>query len=275
MQLIGSNGLSQTWGDINANLQMEDDIQGKIQTLQSQESDLADSQAASQEKQATLTAQKQSLASQQKSLATTVASKNQLLADTKAQESNYEKLLAAAEAQVKSFSTFVQNAGGSKLFANQTVCDAWGCYYSQRDMAWGLDALNGTQFTLASDGCLVTSMAMVMTHYGYRDVTPVTINSNPDNFAVYYPAYLLVTISVDGMTVTRKTAAIDATLAAGNPVVVGINAYGGTHFIVFVSGSNGNYLMRDPYIANGKDISFTAHYAVKDIFSIAKVVIST
>ena len=275
MRLLGPDGLSQAWNDANVNLQLESDIQNKMQALQTQEGDLTDSKTASQEKQATLTAQQQSLASQQKSLAATVASKNQLLADTKAQESNYQKLLAAAEAQVKSFSAFVQNAGGSKLLANQTVCDAWGCYYSQRDTAWGLDALNGTQFTLASDGCLVTSMAMVMTHYGYRDVTPVTINSNPDNFAVYYPAYLLVTINVDGMTVTRKTATIDATLATGNPVVVGINAYGGTHFIVFVSGSNGNYLMRDPYIANGKDISFTAHYAVKDIFSIAKVVISS
>jgi hypothetical protein len=112
-----------------------------------------------------------------------------------------------------------------------------------------------------------------MTHYNYRDVTPVTINSNPANFAVYYPAYLLYTISVDGVSVTRKTAAIDATLSTGNPVVVGLKAYGGTHFVVLVSGKKGNYLMRDPYIANGKDISFSDHYSVRNIFGISKVVI--
>ena len=275
MQILGTNGLSQIWDEVNANMQLQNSIQDKTEALQKQQTNLANAKTASQQKQSTLTAQKQSLASQQSSLAVTVKSKSQLLADTKAQESNYQKLLAAAEAQVKSFSAFVQNAGGSKLLANQTTCDAWGCYYNQRDTSWGNDALNGTQFKLASDGCLVTSMAMMMTHYGYRDVTPVTINSNPDNFAVYYPAYLLYTISVDGMTVTRKTAAIDATLATGNPVVVGVNAYGGTHYVVLISGRGGNYLMRDPYVANGKDISFSGHYSVKNIFGISKVVISS
>jgi hypothetical protein len=117
-------------------------------------------------------------------------------------------------------------------------------------------------------------MAMVMTHYGYRKVTPVTINSNPANFATYYPAYLLYTIEVDGVSATRKSASIDATLATGNPIIVGINAYGGTHFVVLVSGSNGNYIMRDPYLENGKDVSFTAHYSLRSIFSITKVVIN-
>ncbi len=273
MQMLSSDTISQIWDDINANIQLENDIQDNISSLKAQKVDLTNSQAASREKQATLTAQNKSLALQQKSLAATVQSKNQLLADTKAQESNYQKLLAAAEAQVKSFSDFVKNAGGSKLLPNQTVCDAWGCYYNQRDMAWGSNALNGTQFNLASDGCLVTSMAMIMTHYNYRDVTPVTINSNPDNFAVYYPAYLLYTINVDGVSVTRKTAAIDSTLSTGNPVVIGLKAYGGTHFVVLVSGSRGKYLMRDPYIANGKDISFSDHYSVRNIFGISKVVI--
>ena len=275
MQILSADDLTQIWDEETANLQTESAVQNNVQSLQGQETSLADSKTVSQQKQATLTSQKQSLASQQQSLVTTEQSKNQLLAETNAKESTYEKLLAAAEAELKSFSAFVENAGGSKLLSNQTACDSWGCYYSQRDAAWGNDSLNGTEFTLATDGCLVTSMAMIMTHYGYRDVTPVTINSNPANFAAYYPAYLLTTINVDGMTVARKTAAINATLATGNPVVAGLDAYGGTHFVVLVSGSKGNYLMRDPYIANGKDISFSAHYSIKNIFSVAKVAISS
>jgi len=275
MQVLSSGTLTQTWSDINATIQMQAAIQDNMQILQEQENNLADSQTASKQKQQTLTSQQQSLTAQQQSLVATEQSKSQLLVQTKAQESTYEKLLAAAEAELASFSTFAQNAGGSKLLVNQTNCDAWGCYYNQRDAAWGNDALNGTKYNLASDGCLVTAMAMVMTHYGYRDVTPITINTNPNNFAAYYPAYLLTTINVDGMTVTRKTAAIDATLATGNPVVVGLHAYGGTHFVVFVSGSRGNYLMRDPYIANGKDISFSANYPMKDIFGVTKVQISS
>ena len=272
-EMLSSNNLTQIWSNVSANLQVEDAVQANVRTLQEQETNLANSQTASQQKQAVLNAQKQSLASQQQSLVTTEQSKTQLLAETNAKESTYQQLLAAAEAELNSFSAFVQNAGGSKLLGNQTVCDSWGCYYSQRDAAWGSDALNGTRYTLASDGCLVASMAMVMTHYGYRDVTPVTINSNPANFAAYYSAYLLTTINVDGVSASRKTATIDATLKTGNPVIVGVHAYGGTHFIVLVSGSKGNYLMRDPYVANGKDISLTSHYSVRNIFSIAKVIV--
>ncbi len=275
MKILSFDTLSEVWSDTNANLQIQQAIQTNMQELQAQKADLAASQTATQQKQAALAAQQQALATQQQSLASTVQSKSQLLAETSAKESIYQKLLAAAEAELKSFSAFTQNAGGSKLLGNQTSCDAWGCYYNQRDTAWGSTALNGTQYTLASDGCLVTSMAMVMTHYGYRDVTPATINGNSNNFAAYYPASLLYTITVDGVSATRKSAAINATLATGNPVIVGLNAYGGTHFVVLVSGNGGNYLMRDPYITNGKDISFSAHYSMRNIFSISKVVISS
>jgi peptidoglycan hydrolase CwlO-like protein len=275
IQMLSAGSLVQAWNDTNQTLQIQDSVQNEMQTLKAQEGTLTNSQIASQQKQNTLAAQQQSLAAQQQSLIATEKSKSQLLVETNAQESTYEKLLAAAEAELNSFSAFSKNAGGSNLLANQTDCDAWGCYYNQRDAAWGSDPLDNTQYTIASDGCLVTSMAMVMTHYGYRDVTPVTVNSDPNNFAAYYPAYLLTTINVDGVSVTRKAAAIDATLATGNPVIVGLNAYGGTHYVVLVSGSRGDYLMRDPYIVDGKDISFSAHYSLRRIFGISKVVISS
>jgi ABC-type bacteriocin/lantibiotic exporter with double-glycine peptidase domain len=115
-------------------------------------------------------------------------------------------------------------------------------------------------------------MAMVMTHYGHKTL-PSDINSNSNNFASYYPAYLLYTISANGATAQRVSASIDATLGSGNPVVVGINAYGGTHFVVLRSGSGGNYMMNDPYIANGNNISFNAYYSVGSIFEVDKVVI--
>ena len=274
VQLLSSGGLAETWDAVNATLEMEDAVQRQMQTLRTQENSLASSQTASKQKQGTLASQKQILASQQQSLTATEQSKNQLLAQTKSQESAYQKLLAQAEAELNSFSTFTQNAGGSKLLANQTSCDSWGCYYNQRDAAWGSNSLDGTKYTLANAGCLVAAMAMVLTHYGYRDVTPATINSDPNNFAAYSQDLLLATISVDGVSATRKIAALDAILATGHPAIVGLRADGGTHFVVFVSGRKGDYIMRDPYIANGKDISFSAHYSLKDIFSSAKVVIS-
>ena len=71
-----------------------------------------------------------------------------------------------------------------------------------------------------------------------------------------------------------RQANMDAVLATGNPLIIGIHAYGGTHYIVFTSGSKGNYIMRDPYQPNAKDIPFTQYYSLSEIFSAAKVVIS-
>lgn len=273
LQVLGSNVMD-VWTDVDATSQIMNAIRNNMHTLQAQKASLANSQVASKQKQNSLTSQKTLLTTQQQDLNQTKQLKNQLLAQTKAQESIYQNLIAQAKAELNSFSTFTQSAGGSKLLYNQTSCDAWGCYYNQRDSVWGNLALNGTQYRLASDGCLVAAMAMVMTHYGYKDVTPITINSNPNNFATYYPAYLLQTIYVDGLTVTRVTTKIDATLKTGHPVVVGLHAYGGTHFVVLTGGSRGVYTMRDPYVENGKDISFTSHYTVRNIYAITKVVIS-
>lgn len=199
------------------------------------------------------------------------STKKQLLSETQGSEANYQRLLNAAKAQLAGFSNFVAAQGGASLLSGQTSCDSWGCYYNQRDSSWGGMALNGTQYSLASDGCLITAMAMIFTHYGHH-ITPVDINSNSSNFASYYPAYLLFTISAGGATAQRVGSSMDSVLAGGDPVVVGINAYGGTHFVVIKSGSGGNYIMNDPYLANGHDISFTDHYSMGSIFSVQKVV---
>ncbi len=274
VQVLSAKSLAAAWDDAAATLQVQAAIQNQVQALAAKESQLADSQTASKEKQAALSSQKQSLTRDRVTLTQTQAQKARLLVETNAKEANYEKLLARAKAELVSFSTFATNAGGFGLLSNQTSCDSWGCYYNQRDSAWGNDPLNGTQYLLKSDGCLVTAMAMVMTHYGYRNVTPVSVNANPANFASYYPAYLLLTINVDGVSATRKAATINATLATGNPVIVGLYAYGGTHFVVLTKESGrGDYLMRDPYIPNGKDISFSAHYSLRNIFGVSKVVI--
>lgn len=200
------------------------------------------------------------------------AAKQKLLDETKGSESSYQRLLSQAQAQLAGFSRFTASQGGASLLSGQTSCDDWGCYYNQRDSQWGGSALNGTQYTIASDGCLVTSMAMIYTHYGHKDVNPVSINSNSSNFASYYPAYLLYTISANGTSSSRTGAAIDSTLSTGNPVVVGIHAYGGTHFVVLKSGSNGNYIMNDPYIPNGHNLNFTDYYSTGSIYEVDRVV---
>jgi peptidoglycan hydrolase CwlO-like protein len=197
--------------------------------------------------------------------------KQRLLTETQGDEETYQRLLSQAQAQLEGFSNFASSQGGASLLSGQTSCDSWGCYYNQRDTQWGSVALGGSSYSIASDGCLMTSMAMVYTHYGHRSVTPLSINSDPDNFASYNRAYLLRTITADGASSSRVGGSIDSELSAGRPVIVGISYDGGPiadHFVVLVSGSNGNYIMKDPFVPNGNNISFTSHYSLGSIVEV-------
>lgn len=102
--------------------------------------------------------------------------KQTLLTQTQGDEASYQRQLAAAQAQLASFSSFVTSQGGASLLSGQTTCDSWGCYYNQRDSQWGSLAINGQGgFSLAEYGCLISSMAMVASHYGHNDILPSTI----------------------------------------------------------------------------------------------------
>lgn len=227
-----------------------------------------------EDKKKKVEALKSQLEAYTKQLTVDKQNRQRLLTETEGDEANYQRLLAQAETQLRAFSSFTAARGGASILGNQTACDDWGCYYNQRDSQWGNNALNHTQYTLASDGCLVTSMAMVYTHYGYRNVNPQTINSIPENFASYYPAWLKHAISADGKASTRVRDAINANLSAGHPVIVGISYDGGPvadHFVVLISGSDGNYKMNDPFTPNGRNIPFSDHYSVGSIREIYKI----
>ncbi len=273
-QVVSARSLADAWKVADEATQFSDALTDQVNQLRTARLALANNRDEVGKTRETLVTLQATLAADNKSITASKAQQQLLLTQTKNSEANYQKLLAAARAELASYSAFTTNAGGSKLLSNQTVCDDWGCYYSQRDTLWGNIPLSGANSRLAAEGCLVTAMAMMYTHYGYRSVTPATVNAERGNFSPF-GGLLLFTINVNGVTATRKVATIDATLSTGNPVVVGIHAYGGTHFVVLTSGSRGAYLMRDPYIENGKDINFTTHYPVTSIFSIQKVIITT
>lgn len=245
-----------------------------IYEIQQAKEDYANQKQIFEDKKKKIEALKTQLEDYTKQLAVQKQSKQKLLAETQGSEANYSRLLSQARAQLAGFSRFTASQGGASLLSGQTICDDWGCYYNQRDSQWGGNSLNGTQYSLASDGCLVTSMAMVYTHYGHRGVTPQTINSNPNNFASYYPAWLSFTITADGASSSRVRDVIDSNLSAGTPVVVGVSYDGGPladHFVVLISGSGGSYKMNDPFTPNGHNIPFTDHYSVGSIREVYKV----
>ncbi|HSW48129.1 MAG TPA: C39 family peptidase [Candidatus Saccharimonadales bacterium] len=261
--LASSNDISSLISRANYLKIVQDHDKRLMYNAQQAKTDYANQKNIFEDKKKKIEALKSQLEDYNKQLDTQKDSKQKLLAETQGSEENYQAILAATKAQLAGFSNFTASQGGASLLSGQTTCDDWGCYYNQRDTQWGGNSLNGTQYTLASDGCLVTSMAMVYTHYGHKDVTPQSINSVSSNFSGIPPALLKFSISANGTSSSRSSTDIDSTLASGNPVVVGISYDGGSypdHFVVFVSGSGGNYTMNDPFTPNGHNISFRGRY---------------
>ena len=200
-----------------------------------------------------------------------------LLAATKNNELKYQQLLSQAQSQLAAIRQFVTLQGGASLLSNQTKCDSWGCYYNQRDSQWGAMRLGSSDLSMAEYGCLVSSTAMIAKHYG-KDINPVDIASDNASFFTgtdNHTALLLYSITVKGVNIQRtslgaNTSNIDKELSAGRPVIVGLFA-GPGHFIVIKGGSNGNYIMDDPFVENGAEISFSSHYQLSNITDVERV----
>jgi peptidoglycan hydrolase CwlO-like protein len=203
--------------------------------------------------------------------------KDALLEQTRNSEANYRQLLQEARAQLQAIQNFVTNLGGASILNNQTVCNDWGCYYNQRDSQWANHTIGSSGESIANVGCLVTSVAMLLTHYG-KKVTPADVASTLDAFVPGYAYMYFRPWSVNGATVYRTsmgayTGNIDGQLSGGNPVIVGIGS-GPAHFIVLKSGTNGNYVMNDPFLENGHDVSFSSKYSIGSITEVDRVVIN-
>lgn len=216
------------------------------------------------------TLQKQ-LKDQQAKLNAQKAAKNSLLAATKNDETKYQSLLSQAKAQLSAFSRFVAGQGGASILSNQTKCDSWGCYYNQRDSQWGNIGMGGSSYSMASYGCLVTSVSMMASHYG-KNIKPNEIAANADAF-VPSTGYLYHDFNVNGIKVTVNTASkssLDSELAAGRPVIAGLYS-GPDHFIVILRKDGDKYIMNDPFMENGNEKPLTDKYNVSDITSLRLV----
>jgi len=202
------------------------------------------------QKQDQETLQKQ-LQSQQANLNTQKVAKNNLLTATKNDEVKYQQLLSQAKAQLAAFQSFVSRQGGASILSNQTKCNDWGCYYNQRDSQWGNIGLGGSSYTMANYGCLVTSVAMVASHYS-KNIKPNDIAVSNDAF-VPGTGYLYHSFTANGISVSVSSASksiIDSELSAGRPIIAGLYS-GPDHFIVITRKDGDNYIMRDPFLEDG------------------------
>jgi peptidoglycan hydrolase CwlO-like protein len=222
------------------------------------------------EKQDQETLQKQ-LKDQQAKLNAQKTAKNNLLAATQNDESKYQSLLSQAKAQLSAFNRFVAGQGGATILNNQTKCDSWGCYYNQRDSQWGNIGMGGSSYSMASYGCLVTSVSMIASHYG-KNIKPNDIAVNANAF-VPSTGYLYHDFNVNGIKVTINSVSksvLDSELSAGRPVIAGLYS-GPDHFIVILRKDGDKYIMNDPFLENGNEKTLTDKYNTSDITSLRLV----
>lgn len=199
-------------------------------------------------------------------------SKQKLLADTQGDEARYSQLLAQARAQLESFGGFVDSQGGSSILSGQTFCNDWGCYYNQRDVSWGNFPIGQSRDSMKEYGCLVTSAAMIMSHY-HKNVTPGDIARSFEPFYLQTALMRFGDWSVNGNTFHRESigrSGMDSELESGNPVIVGIGA-GPDHFLVIKNKSGDDYIMNDPFVPSGHDISFKSKYSISSINAVYRV----
>lgn len=205
------------------------------------------------------------LESQKSALASQKAQKQQLLEVTKNDEKNFQRLLAQAKAQLAAFRSFVASQGGASILHGQTKCDGWGCYYNQRDDQWGNMTLGSSSYSVAGYGCLVSSVAMLASHYG-KNIKPNDIASQDSAF---FYGDLSHSFSVNGVNVSISVASrdrLDELLSSG-PVIAGLYS-GPAHFIVILRKDGDNYIMNDPFIENGANRPLSDKYSVSDITSL-------
>lgn len=217
------------------------------------------------------------LEEQTKVLGVQKEAKAQLLSVTKSDEQKYQELLAQAKAQLASLSRFAESVGIS-LLPHQDLSDGWGKYYNQRDSQWGNLLINGDtsdcrggSCTLARVGCLVTSYAMVVSHYG-GSALPSDIATTPSYFYLSTADFNYPGPSANGHSVERvdnpSAQSLKDALNSGKVVIAGLSSNGGPypqhysdHWIVLRSVDGDNFKINDPLYPGAMNVSFNDHYS--------------
>lgn len=107
LSLLGANDISSIWTDVDAvqNLQMA--VNDRIAVLAAEKQSLGESKTASEKKKSELERQRQTLLAQQGSLDATRKAQNELLEQTKSQESSYQAILSQKQAEKDAFEAAV------------------------------------------------------------------------------------------------------------------------------------------------------------------------
>lgn len=220
-------------------------------------------------KQIEVEKKKKDLQSQKSALDSQKAGKDELLKQTKNNESIYQQKLAEAVAELNSFKAFSSSKSGSVL-PEQNSPDGW--FFSQRDQRWASYLIGSSNMNIMDVGCLVSSVAMMKKKFG-ENVNPITIASN-NSYFFSSTAYTLRPWAAPSGYHYQNYAYSQSTLDSRlneNPVIVKLAAgpYG-THFLVIKEKKDGSYIMHDPW--EGYDKKFSDFYSMGQIREIGALV---
>jgi peptidoglycan hydrolase CwlO-like protein len=221
---------------------------------------------AKAKKQADLEVLQTTLASQKNSLSNQKDTKNSLLQITKNDEKKYQQLLMEVQSKLASF-----NNSSAGCLSSAAGGGSDGNYYSQIDPRWCKQYIGlQTKYTIGGAGCYLTSMSMVLKKIGIN-INPSVYAADPSRFTS--TADLIEPTPPSGYTykkiIGNNASIIDNELKSDRYVIVEVPMPGspsGSHFIVLISGSNGNYKMHDPW--RGADLNFSSYYSVSRIKSL-------
>lgn len=205
-------------------------------------------------------------------------SRVRLLAETQGSEANYRRLLSQAQAQLSALASFASSRFGTSLVSHQDLSDGFGKYYNQRDSSWGNFLVNndttdcrGGPCTIARIGCLLTSYAMVVSHFG-GSLTPPEVAANSSNFSANTADFNKPGSSANGHSAgavnNPSLQEIRDALNSGAVVVAGLSANGGPypthysdHWVVLRSVDGDSFRINDPAYENGMNVSLRDHYS--------------
>ncbi|HUD05041.1 MAG TPA: C39 family peptidase [Patescibacteria group bacterium] len=186
----------------------------------------------------------------------------QLLATTEAQ-------IAAYQAQLSALQNFARSriGPGGQSIPHQDLSDGWGKYYNQRDANWGNNFIGLSNMQVWEVGCLMTSYAMVVTHYG-GSITPADVASNVGNFAGGSAYFNLPGPSANGHSASDiSMPSLDDLrnkLNSGNSIIAGLSYDGGPiadHWVVLRSVNGDSFNINDPLYEGAMNVPLNDHYS--------------
>ncbi len=148
IQILASEDIAATWRELDSSQTLQEAVTDQMQKLSEEKQSLADVKKKTEEKKAELVGQQRILVAQQGSLSAMKKAENELLAETKSQESTYQAILAQKVAGKAAYEAALNDLKAQYL---QNVDSSQVPIARKGILQWPLDKIRLTQTFGQSD----------------------------------------------------------------------------------------------------------------------------